>query len=457
MALAELAQASRTIGWAAGEIAAAVRKGAISPVDVVRQHLEQIARRDPRIGAFQRVRGEAALREAAVLAAHPARDALPLAGVPVAIKDNVPVAGEPLREGSTATSDRASPVDHEVVHRLRAAGAIVLGLTRVPELCLWPFTDGALGTARNPWDLARTAGGSSGGSAAAVAAGLVPIAHGSDGLGSIRVPAAACGVVGWKPGDGVVPADIGQGSWFGLSCNGVLAASAADAALMASVLAGRPGLATPASPPSLRIALATASPVAGARTEPGVAAVLEELAQVLRGLGHRVDNFRLRAPTGMALSVFAHWFAGAAADAAALKDPERLLPRTRRHVAAGRIVRTLGLVRPSARTHWGERLDAMLAGFDLLLTPTTATTAPAAEGWAERGWLANLRASLAFAPFTAVANFAGLPAISVPAGSLAGLPVGAHFVGRAGSEGLLLGLAAQLEFARPWMRCVPGD
>jgi amidase len=174
-------------------LAADVRAGALSPVDTVRAALDRIAALDGRVGAFQLVRAERALDEAATLARRPDLGALPLAGVPVAIKDNVAVAGEPMRVGTAATRDVPSAEDHEVVARLRAAGAVVVGLTRVPELCIWPFSDGPLGTARNPWKLDRTPGGSSGGSAAAVAAGMVPIALGNDGLGSVRIPRPAAG------------------------------------------------------------------------------------------------------------------------------------------------------------------------------------------------------------------------------------------------------------------------
>lgn len=406
-------------------------------------------------GGFQRVRHDAALREAQALAAHPQLATLPLAGVPIAIKDNIPVAGEPMRVGSAATSDAPSAADHEVVRRLRAAGAIVVGLTRVPELCIWPFTDGAMGTARNPWNPARTPGGSSGGSAAAVAGGLVPLAHGNDGLGSVRIPASACGLIGWKPGDGTVPSDIGQGSWFGMSSNGVLATTAEDAALMASVMADQPTLATLKAPARLRIGIAIDSPVPGVRTSAPAAAAVQAVGDALRSLGHRVEPLRLDAPTGVALQVFAHWFAGTSLDADALPFPARMLPRTRRHAAWGRWVRRLGLLQADARAQWRERLLRMFGPHDLLLTPTTATAGPAADGWAAQGWLANLRASLAFAPFTGAANFAGLPAISVPAGLDNGLPLGAHFIGQPGSEGVLLGIASQVERARPWPRLAP--
>ncbi len=445
-----------TVGWTASSIADAVRRRAVSPVEVVRQHLDNIEAVDARVGAFQLLRREAALAEAQALSLRGDLGGLPLAGVPVAVKDNIPVAGEPMRGGSAATGESPSVADHEVVRRLREAGAIVVGLTRVPELCIWGVTDGALGTARNPWNTARTAGGSSGGSAAAVAAGMVPLAHGNDGLGSVRIPASACGVIGWKPGDGVVPADIGNGGWFGMSANGVLAATAQDAALMASVIAGAPALARLQAPLPLRIAVAPDSPVPGVRTCAPAEEAVQAVAAALRGLGHHTGAFALPAPTGVALSVFAHWFGGTALDAQLLPHPERMLPRTRTHVTLGRWVNRLGLVRPGARDRWRERMLAALEGYDVLLTPTTACTAIAAEGWAEKGWVANLRASIGFAPFTGAANFAGLPAISVPAGLHEGLPLGAHFVGRPGSEGLLLALAAQVEQARPWPRVAAG-
>ena len=168
-------------------------------VEVVGEHLDRIGEVDPGLGAFQLVRAESALAEAAVVDARADRAGLPLAGVPVAVKDNIAVTGEPMRGDSRASLAGPQTHDHLVVARLRAAGAVVVGVTRMPELAIWAFTDGGFGMARNPWDLSRTCGGSSGGSAAAVAAALVPLAHGNDGLGSIRVP-AACGLVGIKPG-----------------------------------------------------------------------------------------------------------------------------------------------------------------------------------------------------------------------------------------------------------------
>ncbi|MER7176832.1 amidase, partial [Streptomyces mesophilus] len=247
-------------GQTAEQIAAAVRAKTVTPREVVEEHLARIELLDARVGAFRKVRAREALAEAEALATHPDLAGLPLAGVPVAVKDNLPVRGESTRNGSAATPDAPAAEDHPTVARLRAAGAIVVGLTNVPELCVFGTTDGVHGTARNPWDTSRTAGGSSGGSAAAVAAGMVPLALGNDGMGSLRIPAANCGVLGFKPGDSVVPRALG-GGWFGLSENGPLATTVADARLMLSVLSGAPP--RPASGTDrLRIAVSVRSPLA---------------------------------------------------------------------------------------------------------------------------------------------------------------------------------------------------
>ncbi|MGH8860356.1 MAG: GatB/YqeY domain-containing protein, partial [Jatrophihabitantaceae bacterium] len=225
------------------EIAAAVRAGSTTARAETEAALARIAERDPSIGAFQVVRTEAALREADAVDQRPDRFSLPLAGVPIPVKDNVPVSGEPMRIGSAGSDPAPQEFDHEVVRRLRRAGAIVVGLTRVPELCVFGATDSTFGVSRNPWDRGRTPGGSSGGAAAAVASGMVVAAHGNDGLGSIRIPAACCGLVGIKAGFGVVPSGLGDGSWFGMAENGPLATTVADCALLLSVLGGRPELA----------------------------------------------------------------------------------------------------------------------------------------------------------------------------------------------------------------------
>src|SRR5689334_22132047 len=194
------------VGATAKQIARAVRRGDVSATQVVADHLEQIAISEPSLNAFRVVRAGEAISEAEKVDDQEDLANLPLAGVPVAVKENTPVAGLPTWHGSAAARMPVAEQDHEVVRRLRGAGAIVVGVTKMPEMGLWAVTDDDDGPTRNPWDRDRTPGGSSGGAAAAVAAGLVPIAQCHDGLGSIRIPAACCGLVGLKPGSGVIPA-----------------------------------------------------------------------------------------------------------------------------------------------------------------------------------------------------------------------------------------------------------
>lgn len=447
----------------ATDIAAGVRAGTLDPRAVVREALARIATLDGDLGAFERVRDEAALAEADALAARPDRGALPLAGVPVAVKNNLPVTGEVTGNGTLAAVPRAAERDHPTVARLRAAGAIVVGLTRVPDLCLWPFTDGPRGTARNPWDRARTPGGSSGGSAAAVAAGMVPIALGNDGLGSIRIPAACCGLFGLKPGRGVVPAEVGAHAWFGWSENGPLATTVDDAAVMLAVLAGEDmgvpnrGAVEPAGGATLRVAVALAPPTPGVRVDPAWRAAAERAAAILADAGHRVTPATVPAPLRFVPRILASWMAGAADDADALAaaggDVTRLEQRTRRHIAAGRRLRALGLVRAADREAWRALQLRFFADYDLLVTPTLAHAPLPAGGWGHRGWLATLKAAMEFAPFTGAWNVAGFPAASVPMGvDGAGLPVAAQLVAGPGGEGRLLAIARLLEHAAPWQR-----
>ncbi|MEK9810252.1 MAG: amidase, partial [Candidatus Nanopelagicales bacterium] len=281
----------------AAATAQAVRAGHASAETAVRESLDLIARRNDDIDAFAVVRGERALAEAAAVDARPDRASLPLAGVPVAIKDNVPVAGEPMRVGSAATSDEPQSADHIVVERIRAAGGVVVGITRVPELCVFGATDSVYGVTRNPWDLTRTPGGSSGGSAAAVASGMVPIAHGNDGMGSVRIPAACTGLVGIKPGLGTVPAHLGENDWFSMSENGALATTPEDAALLLSVMADDPRLAEVAPVSKrLRVGVSMAPPVAGVTLDPAWAAAAERLAALLRQESHDVRRAEPTSP-----------------------------------------------------------------------------------------------------------------------------------------------------------------
>jgi amidase len=446
------------VGRTAAEIAAAVREKRVTPREVVAEHLARIERLDARVGAFRTVRAAAALAEADELAT---RDlgGLPLAGVPVAVKDNLSVRGESTRIGSAATPDAPADHDHVTVARLRAAGAVVVGLTNVPELCVFGTTDGVHGAARNPWDTSRTAGGSSGGSAAAVAAGMVPIALGNDGMGSLRIPAANCGLVGLKPGYGTVPADIGHGDWFGMSENGPLATTVEDARLMFAVLAGAeadaPGTAdTEADPPIRTIALSLRSPLAGIAVTRPYASAAREAAGLLAGAGHQVRRADPPYPLSLSLTSLAHWTAGTAVDAEEL-DPRRLTRRTRVHAAVGR--RFLHGVRTGdRREQLRRRLEPFFAEHDILLTPALARRGPAAAAWHERGWLRNLLANTNYSPLTPPWNLTGWPAMSVPFGTLpSGAPCAVQLVGRPGSELDLLALAGQLEKLHPWQRTAP--
>ncbi|KQX62124.1 amidase [Angustibacter sp. Root456] len=441
----------------AAEIADDVRAGRLTPEAAVGAALDRIARHDAALGAFQVVRGERALAEARAVAQRPDLADLPLAGVPVAVKDNVPVAGEPMRAGSLASPETPQAADHPVVRRLRDAGAVVVGLTRTPELCVFGATDSAFGITRNPWAPDRTAGGSSGGTAAAVAAGLVPVGHGNDGMGSIRIPAACCGLVGIKPGTGVVPAGIGANDWYGMAENGPLTTTVRDAALLLSVMAGRPDLADVDEPATaLRVAVSTTSPVTGARRDRQHVAAVERIAGQLAAQGHQVRRDDPPYPANP-LPVLARWVGGASYDADGL-DRSRLDPAVRGHAAWGDVVRRRGLVRPEQRAAFRSRLADFFARTDVLVTPALATPPIAAARWGRRGWPRVFAANVRYAPYAAPWNFAGYPAMTVPAGihPRTGTPLAVQLVGPDGAEPLLLALAAQLERLAPWPRTAPG-
>ncbi|MGW5532374.1 amidase family protein, partial [Streptomyces xanthochromogenes] len=318
---------------------------------------------------------------------------------------------------------------------------------------------------RNPWDPTRTAGGSSGGSAAAVAAGLVPIALGNDGMGSLRIPAAHCGLIGLKPGTGRIPFDL-HGGWFGMSEHGPLATTAADARLMFSVLAGEPvgpdgsdgaSRGEPDGPRRLNIAFSTRSPILGVRVGAACAALARRAARTLSGAGHQVATAHPPYPLSFGTAVLARWTGGVAQEAEGL-DPRLLAPRTRHHVRAGRLAERLGMLRTDHRAALNERLEPFFEEYDVLLTPALARPGPAAEAWHERGWVTNMLVNTACSPMTPPWNLSGRPALAMPFGSLpSGLPGSVQLVGRPGSEHQLLDLVAQLEELHPWRRTAPGE
>jgi amidase len=434
-------------------LAARVRSGATTAVDVARAHLGRIAAGDPVLGAFEASDAERVLAEAGGVDARPDRFALPLAGVPVAIKDNVAVAGYATRHGSAATPTSPARRDDELVKRLRRAGAVVVGKTRMPELAVWGFTQSALGSTRNPLDRARDPGGSSGGSAAAVAGGMAAVALGTDGGGSIRIPAAYCGLVGLKPGTGAVPLPGGASEhWYGLSAVGPLARTAADAAVLFAVLAGRDPAAAlravedggPATP-QVAVSLRSPSPVAELRAANRLATV--GAAVLLRADGARLAAADPPYPRSLASHWSVRWQAGVAREVADLGlDVADLEPRTAAIVRQGRRLLRLGGPRPATAAAWRRRFLAWLdAGrHDVLLTPAVAGPPVDAGAMRHRGYLATLLLSAARVPFTQAWNLAGLPAAVVPV-RVSGRSVGVQLVGRPGAELALLAIAARLE------------
>ena len=440
-----------------------IAAGEVSAREVVRATLERIERIDPRLNAYRVVLAERALVEADQAdARRRAGDRRPLLGVPVAIKDDTDVAGVPTARGTVASDLAPRAADDEAVRRLRAAGAVVVGKTNVPELMIWPFTESAsFGATRNPWALDRTPGGSSGGSGAALAAGLCGVALGTDGAGSIRIPAAFCGLFGIKPQRGRVPIRAGASdAWHGLAVIGPLARTVADAALFLDAVAdGAPpdgGFAAAAARGpgrSLRIAVATKVPPGVlARLGREQRAAVAAIADVLRALGHEVVEHEIGYGPADGAQVIARYLRGIHDEAATLPHPERLAPRTRAMARRGGLVPAAAVRRArAAEPALAARVGAVLATADAVLMP--GPTGPpfrigALDG---RGATRTLNAAIAKVPYYGAFNATGQPACSVPAGfDRHGLPLAVQIAGRPHDEATLLALAAQIEKARPW-------
>lgn len=435
----------------AAAIAAGVRAGALDPVEVVDRCLREIRERDGELAAFVVTRGDAARSEAAALRDHPERARLALAGVPVAIKDLLPVEGLPSRLGSAAVRDTPAPASAEVVQRLRKAGAIVVGLTSLPELGVWATTDSPRTVTRNPRLPGRTPGGSSGGSGAAVGGGMVPLAIGTDGLGSIRIPAAACGVVGMKPTPGLVPEDARGGDWHGMAATGPLAASVADVSLAMAVLAGRPDLASADVSRPLLIALSTRTPLPGGVVDPEWQAAVHQVGSALRRAGHHVVEDDPPYSPLHAVPVFARWFGGVAAAADALGDDlewGRLQRRTRAHIRLGRLVHRLGGPRDGLKAKWIDGVETFFGGYDALITPALAHPPIPARRWSRAGWLRNVASNARYAPFAAPWNLAGTPAGVVPVGTHSdGTPLAVQAVAARGQDARVLAVMRAIERA----------
>jgi amidase len=444
-----------------------VRDGEVSSRELTQLHLDRIKRLDAELNSFRVVRWERALDEAELADARRARgEDAPLLGVPVAIKDNVNIAGELTTHGTAAYGGPASE-DAEVVRRLRGAGAVIVGKTHLSELALWGMTESATwGVTRNPWETNRTPGGSSGGSAAAVAAALVPAAGGSDSAGSIRIPAAACGLFGLKPQRGRISLAPLPEHWFGLSVYGCLTRAVADTALWLDTVSGAaPGDADVAPPPPrpfveearsvpdrLRFALSLKPPVP-ATVEDEIEATVHETAEVLRSLGHAFVGERDPDYGSLGIaSLGPRYLRGVHEEAKSLPNPERLERRTREFARAGGLV-PMRVVRRAKATQGAhaERINAVFDHCDVLVMPTIAGLPPHVLDLEGRGAIRTLVEQWRRYPFTGPWNALGQPAAAIPAGfTTEGIPLSVQLVARPNDEATLLSLAAQIEAERPW-------
>jgi amidase len=444
-----------------------VRAGEVSPTELVRLYLERIERLDPQLNCFRVVFAERALLEAEQAEARiKGGEERPLLGVPIAIKDEVDVAGEINTHGTDAFTEPAE-ADSEMVRRLREAGAIVLGLTLLPEMAICGFTESATyGITRNPWDLQRSPAGSSGGSAAAVAAGLISIASAGDGGGSIRLPAASCGLFGLKPQRGRVSLAPELEGWHGLAVNGCVSRTVLDTALYLDVVSGdsrepeappppeRPFVESARTPPGkLRVAWSTLAPRSAAPAKVGdeVKAAVAETATLLGSLGHEVAE---QDPDwGMiGNNIAARFLRGVADTVAAVPHPERLERRTRGFGRLGGLLPD-GLYERALQGRAADqrRVSAIFDSHDVVMTPVMGGTAIPVRRWEGRGALHTVLGMIRFYPYTIPWNHLGNPAMSVPAGFAAdGMPLAVQIVGRPGDEATLLSLAAQIEAERPW-------
>ncbi|HWX52098.1 MAG TPA: amidase [Solirubrobacteraceae bacterium] len=457
----------------ATDLAGMVRTGELSARELVETSLERIEELNPTLNAFVEIDAERALARADEIGPG---DERPFAGVPIAIKNNRPVQGLRLTYGCSLMADYVSEYDHNITRRLKDAGFVIVGTTTLPEYGILPTSEARLfGPTRNPWDLERTPGGSSGGAAAAVAAGLVPVAHGNDGGGSVRIPAACCGLVGLKPSRGrISPApELGDSS---LGIDGMLTRTVADTAVILDVLAGyEPGDATWAPPPAelfaaaasrdpgrLRIASTTLPPIADAVVDPACAGAVAEAGDLLRSLGHEVEEvtppWRIEGLSELFGAVFSIHISLSIAYSGMIggHEPtaEDMEPMS---WAIFSMIKGLGAVEGMAATvqlqSHTRKLVSFLAPYDALLTPALAER-PLPLGTLDTAApdpMSTFTRSGLFTPFTPVFNASGQPAISLPLyDGEDGLPLGVQLVGRPAAEGALLALATQLEEARPW-------
>jgi amidase len=435
--------------------------GTVTAPALLKVYLDRIARLDPQLRSYRVVLADTARQEAeAAQRRLDAGERLPLLGVPVAIKDDVDVDGEVTACGTGAVST-AAVRDAEVVSRLRAAGAVIIGKTNVPELMIFPFTESlTFGATRNPWNTALTPGGSSGGSGAAVAAGLAPLALGSDGGGSIRIPSGWCGLFGLKPQRDRVPLAPHNDAWCGLSVNGPLARSVEDAALFLDVttaMAGPDGgfvRAVGKDPGRLRIALSTkVPPPLIAKVGKEQRAAVDEAGALLRDLGHDVV---VRDPDYPPAAIYANYlpryFRGIYNDVRSLPHQDRLEARTRNMARIGSLLseRRMATVR-AGESALAARIQSIFDDVDVVITPGNATGPSRIGAYQRRGAVSSLLLVSRRVPFFEIWNLTGQPAAAVPWGlDRNGVPVSIQLVGRPSDEATLLALSAQIEATRPW-------
>jgi amidase len=445
-----------------------LRAGQVTPRELTEFYLARIERLNPTLRAFISVRPERALEDAdAALKRLQEGERGPLLGMPIAVKDNVDVAGEVTTHGAGGQPATAT-ADSDVVRRLRTAGAVILGKTALCELAAYGhFTSSAAhGVTRNPWNLERSPGGSSGGSAAAVAAGIVPVALGSDGGGSIRIPSAFCGLFGLKPQRGRVPLAPLADHWYGCTVLGGIGRSVLDVAIFDDAISAPPNsapehegalaLAAGREPQRLRIAVSLKPAIPGVKPSPEAIAAIEQITGLLQSLGHVVETHELAHP--QLLTTFTpRWAAGIHDDALTHRDS--LERRTRQMATVGRWLSGRALRRSIEReSAVAQRLNAVFDEYDLVMTPVTAARPPSAEISRTTGALRTFNQGSPYVCYTPTWNYVGQPAASIPAGFDAdGLPRAIQLAGPPNSETTIVSLAAQIEAASPWRRQRPSD
>jgi amidase len=454
----------------AARVAELVRAKEVSPTELLELHLERIERIEPKLNAFRVVRAERARADAKHAEERLASgEQAPLLGVPVAIKDDIDYAGEVTTHGTAAYGEPARE-DGLVVRRLREAGAVIVGKTNLPELAIYGFTESPTwGDTRNPWDPSRTCGGSSGGSGVAAAAGMCAIANASDGAGSIRIPAAYCGLFGLKPQRNRISLWPDREHWYGLSVSGCVSRTVRDTALYLDTISGPergdfdvpPPLRRPlveaarSAPGKLRIACTTKTTLPVSKAIEVIDAY-EETIELLRSLGHEVSDAAPKLGR-LATDFYPLYLRGIRDEALSMAHPERLSDQTKGFVRLGRLFsdRRLAKVRdrvPAA----AARIQELWRDYDVLLTPATAQMPVEVGHWRGKGALRTINGMSNVYPYAAAWNYTGQPAATIPAGFTdSGLPRAVMLVARPNDEDMLISLAAQLEAERPWAERVP--